>query len=444
MTSTERIAGLGGRDRLVSGAVPAESAAPIIADRRLAPLSRQELERYHRNALVPEVGLVGQQRIRAARILLVGAGGLGSPAGLYLAAAGVGTIGIIDDDEVDLSNLQRQVIHTTSAVGTPKADSAATAITGLNPGVEVIAQRMRVTGDNALELLDGWDLVIDGTDNFPTRYLLADATALMGIPLIHGAVLRSHGQVGVFDARRGPCYRCLHPQPPAPGSVPSCAEAGVLGVLPGIVGTMQAAEALKLIVGGGRPLIGRIQMLDVWGARIQEVAVARNPDCPLCGDHPTITALVPHEDGCPAPGTAARPHGEPGATGPGTAESAQSTATPNIQGPTAPPAMEYDEISPAELATLLAGPHAPALLDVREEVEVALDPLPGARHIPLGEVIQRADELDEGRPTVVVCAAGVRSRRAIEALRAVGYRGELINLAGGMRALHEAGQANRD
>ena len=239
----------------------------VIAEERLRPLSRDELERYHRNALVPQVGLVGQQRIRASRVLLIGAGGLGAPAALYLAAAGVGTIGLIDDDNVDVSNLQRQVIHATAAVGRPKVDSAAEAIRALNPDVEVVAHRRRLTADNARGLLGGWDVVIDGTDNFPTRYLVNDATVMLGLPLVHGAVLGFNGQVGVFDARRGPCYRCLHPAPPPAGSVPSCAEAGVLGVLPGIIGTMQAAEALKLVIGGGQPLLGRLALLDAWGGR---------------------------------------------------------------------------------------------------------------------------------------------------------------------------------
>ena len=215
----------------------------VIADERLRPLSRDELERYHRNALVPQVGVVGQQRIRAARILLIGAGGLGAPAALYLAAAGVGAIGLIDDDDVDVSNLQRQVIHTSAAVGRPKVDSAAAAIRNLNPDVGVVTHRLRLTAENALDLLGGWDVIIDGTDNFPTRYLVNDASVMLGLPLVHGAVLGFDGQVGVFDARRGPCYRCLHPTPPPPGSVPSCAEAGVLGVLPGIIGWRRTRPA---------------------------------------------------------------------------------------------------------------------------------------------------------------------------------------------------------
>lgn len=386
----------------------------IISDQRLAPLTRPELARYHRNALVPQVGLVGQQRIRASRVLIVGAGGLGAPAALYLAAAGVGRLGIVDDDAVDLSNLQRQIIHTTAGLGRPKAESAARAVRALNPDIEALPQRLRLSAGNAAEILRGWDLVIDGTDNFPTRYLLSDATVLLGLPLVHGAVLGMHGQVGVFDARRGPCYRCLHPAPPPAGSVPSCAEAGVLGVLPGIIGTMQATEALKLIVGGARPLIGRLHLLDAWGAHLQEIRVDRNPRCASCGPQPTITALAQEAGPCAPPGPA-------GGRGVG------------------PEAGE--EISAAELRAALAGEDPPALLDVREEVEAALEPMPGAVHIPLGEVPGRAGELDALRCTVVVCASGRRSLRAIQALRRAGYRGALLSLHGGMRAWMDLGPA---
>ena len=412
----------------------------VIAEERLRPLSRDELERYHRNALVPQVGLVGQQRIRASRVLLIGAGGLGAPAALYLAAAGVGTIGLIDDDNVDVSNLQRQVIHATAAVGRPKVDSAAEAIRALNPDVEVVAHRTRLTADNARDLLGGWDVVIDGTDNFPTRYLVNDATVMLGLPLVHGAVLGFNGQVGVFDARRGPCYRCLHPAPPPAGSVPSCAEAGVLGVLPGIIGTMQAAEALKLVIGGAQPLLGRLTLLDAWGAHLREIPVAKNPDCPVCGKNPSITALVTEADACVVPRTPevdTQPQ-EPDSGGescrqvglsePGTA------ASPQVQGDGEALRAGVGVVSAAELRRLLEGDVPPALLDVREDVEVALEPMGGALHIPLREVVARMDELDGDRPTVVVCAAGVRSARAIEALKAAGYPGQLLNLEGGMRA----------
>ena len=412
----------------------------VVAEERLQPLSRDELERYHRNALVPQVGVVGQQRIRAARVLLIGAGGLGAPAALYLAAAGVGTIGLIDDDDVDVSNLQRQVIHATASVGRPKVDSAAEAIKALNPDVEVVAHRTRLTADNALDLLGGWDAVIDGTDNFPTRYLVNDAAVMLGLPLVHGAVLGFNGQVGVFDARRGPCYRCLHPAPPPAGSVPSCAEAGVLGVLPGIIGTMQAAEALKLVIGGGQPLLGRLAMLDAWGAHLREIPVAKNPACPVCGEDPSITGLVTEADTCVVPRTPetdALPQ-EPGGDSRQQPESSESgsAAASRIQGDgeVLESGAGVGTVSAAELRRLLEGAEPPALLDVREDVEVALEPMEGALHIPLREVAARMDELDPSRPTVVVCAAGVRSVRAIEALKAAGYPGRLLNLEGGMRS----------
>ena len=412
----------------------------VIAEERLRPLSRDELERYHRNALVPQVGLVGQQRIRASRVLLIGAGGLGAPAALYLAAAGVGTIGLIDDDEVDVSHLQRQVIHATAAVGRPTVDSAAEAIRALNPDVEVVAHRRRLTADNARGLLGGWDVVIDGTDNFPTRYLVNDASVMLGLPLVHGAVLGFNGQVGVFDARRGPCYRCLHPAPPPAGSVPSCAEAGVLGVLPGIIGTMQAAEALKLVIGGGQPLLGRLAMLDAWGARLREIPVAKNPACPVCGDDPSITELSTPADSCALPRTPdadaqpyARASGDDSHRQPAGSTSGSIASHP-IQETGEAPLPGPETVSAAELRGLLEGAAPPALLDVREDVEVALDPLAGVLHIPLREVVARMDELDEDRPTVVVCAAGIRSARAIEALRAAGYPGRLLNLEDGMKA----------
>ena len=394
---------------------PSQSSAhpSIIADHRIRPLSVEETDRYARNMLVPEVGVVGQQRIRAARVLVVGAGGLGCPAIAYLAAAGVGRLGIVDPDVVEISNLHRQVLHRSCDAGTAKTESARRAVADLNPEVEVITMPVRLTSANAMEALDGWDAVIDGTDNFPARYLLGDACLLAGIPLIHGAVLRSHGQVGVFDARRGPCYRCLHPAPPAPRAVPSCAQAGVLGVLPGLVGTMQATEALKLIVGGASPLVGRLIVLDAWGARVRELPVRKNPRCTACGQQ-GLTGLIDYEDFC-------------GASGEETGRAPEETgrARPDVPG-----------ISPAELREWMRpeGGAAVTILDVREEIEVAVEPMPGAVHIPLEQVVPRRDELDPRLPTIVVCAAGARSARAIRALLQAGYGGELINLDGGMRA----------
>ncbi|WP_196716884.1 molybdopterin-synthase adenylyltransferase MoeB [Actinomyces trachealis] len=257
----------------------------VVDDSRRKALSAAERERYARNILVPEVGTAGQERIRAARVLIVGVGGLGSPVALYLAAAGVGTLGLVDPDVVEISNLQRQVLHSTEAVGTLKTASAHAALTALNPDVAVVAVPERVTEDNALEVLGGWDVVVDATDNVPVRYLLGDTTVRLGVPFVHGAVLGTYGQVGVFDVEHGPCYRCLRPVPPPAGSVPTGVEAGVLGVLPGVIGSVQAAEVLKLVVGGARPLIGRLLVFDAWGARVDEVRVTRHPDCPVCGPH---------------------------------------------------------------------------------------------------------------------------------------------------------------
>lgn len=401
------------------GAVGAGTPAPsVIPDERLRPLSAAEKRRYSRNALVPEVGILGQERIRASRILLIGAGALSSPVALYLAAAGVGSLGIIDDDVVDPSNLQRQILHTTAGVGQPKTDSARERLEALNPDVEVVAHRERLTSANALRLLAGWDVVVDGTDNFPTRYLVNDACVMLGIPLVHGAVYRSDGQVSVFDARRGPCYRCVHPVPPEPGAVPSCAEGGVLGVVPGIIGSIQATEALKLVIGGGRPLIGRMVVVNAWDGRAAELPVRRNPQCPVCGEAPTITGLIDYEQFCglrPSPGPAG--------------ESKKETS--------------MNEITAAELRARLASGEVPGreftLLDVREPDEVALDAIDGSQRIPLGEVVARMAELDPSRETVVHCAGGVRSAKAIDALVAAGYQGALTNLEGGIKAWNAEG-----
>ena len=392
----------------------------MVESERLRPLSAAERRRYCRNMLVPEVGVAGQQRIRAARVLLVGAGALGSPAALYLAAAGVGCLGIVDDDVVDVSNLQRQVIHTTPGVGEAKVDSVGRAVEALNPDVEVIAHRAALTSANTMELLAGWDIVIDGTDNFPTRYLLNDACVMRGIPLVHGAVFRSDGQVTVFDAPNGPCYRCVHPTPPEPEAVPSCAEGGVLGVMPGIVGTMQATEALKLIIGGARPLIGRMVLLNAWTGRGSELPVVKNPACPVCGIEPTITGLIDYEAFCGVR--------SPGDTADGSTDELKGRA--------------MNEITASELRARIAAGRAPGstytLLDVREPTEVAIDAIEGSLRIPLGEVVERMGQLDPSRETVVHCAAGVRSARAIEALTAAGYAGALTNLAGGMKAWNES------
>lgn len=401
----------------------------IIPDGRLRPLTPAERSRYHRNILVPSVGERGQERIRAARVLVLGAGALGCPAIAYLAAAGVGRLGIVDDDVVDVTNLQRQVLHTMDWVGKAKTDSAAAAVAALNPDVEVVTFPEAIMPDSAGRILAGWDVVVDGTDNFATRYLVNDACVIAGVPLVHGAVLRSHGQVSVLaPSLGGPCYRCLHPVPPEPGSVPSCAEAGVLGVLPGMVGSAQAAEALKLVVGGGRPLLGRLLMVDAWGGTTSQLTFQPSPTCPVCGAQPSITSLSDLPDYAASCG--ARVPGLVSLVGESTGEGHVARLTGG-------------EITADQLGDwLAAGAQVGrdlAVLDVREPWEVATGAITGALTIPLGQVPGRAGELDAGVPTVVVCAAGVRSARAIQALEALGYPGVLVNLAGGMHAW-EAGQ----
>jgi sulfur-carrier protein adenylyltransferase/sulfurtransferase len=368
-----------------------------------ASLSQPELLRYGRHLLLPEVGMEGQLRLKSARVLLVGAGGLGSPAALYLAAAGVGTLGIVDFDRVDASNLHRQILHGTSDVGRGKLDSARDRLREVNPLVEVVLHEVRLDSSNAMEILGRYDLVVDGSDNFPTRYLVNDACVLLGIPDIYGAIHRFEGQVSVFHGAEGPCYRCLFREPPPPGLIPSCAEAGVLGVLPGIVGSLQAMEAIKWILGIGKPLIGRLQIFEGLEMEWRELGLRKDPRCPVCSEHPTLTELIDYERFCGI---------EPGeATGDG------------------------DAISPVELDQRLAGEAPPAVLDVREPHEWALANLRdrGALHIPLGELSGRLSELDPGREWVVHCRSGARSARAQELLQASGYP-RVLNLEGGILA----------
>jgi len=355
-------------------------------------LSRDELARYSRHLILPEVGLVGQRALKAASILLVGAGGLGSPLGLYLAAAGIGRIGLIDDDVVDVSNLQRQVIHGSAAVGEPKVESAARRIADLNPHVEVTRHGGRFDASIGLELVSGYDVVIDGTDNFPTRFLVNDACVMVGKPNVYGSVYRFEGQASVFDARRGPCYRCLFPQPPPPGAVPSCAEGGVLGVLPGLIGLIQATEAIKIITGLGETLIGRLLLYDALAMRFSTLAIAKDPSCPVCGDVPTITSLKEEHATCDiGPAT--------GALGNGGAST----------------------IQPRELREMLDRKESLALLDVREPYEREIVALANTHEIPLGELGTRLHELPEDRDIVVYCRSGVRSAHAVTALRKAGF-----------------------
>lgn len=358
-------------------------------------LTPRERERYSRHLLLPEVGEEGQRRLKLARVLCVGAGGLGSPAALYLAAAGVGTLGIVDFDVVDFSNLQRQIIHGTPDVGRSKLESAQARIEALNPEVRVEAFDAHFSVANAKALVEAFDVVVDGTDNFPARYLVNDACVMYGRPNAWGSIFRFEGQASVFAAPGGPCYRCLHPEPPPAGLVPSCAEAGVLGVLPGIIGTIQATEALKLILGIGDPLIGRFLVYDALKMRFRELKLPKDPDCPVCGVRPTITSLRASAASCDV----------------------RSTAQPSV--------------SVRELKARLDAGQPPLILDVRELSEAAICRLPGSRLIPLGELPRRLDEVDPAAEIVVHCKSGGRSQRAVALLREKGYA-RTFNLTGGI------------
>ncbi len=362
-------------------------------------LSHDELIRYARHLALPDVGVTGQQQLAAARVLIVGAGGLGSPAALYLAAAGVGTIGLVDFDTVDLSNLQRQVVHGTSGVGRTKLASARERLRDLNPHIAVETFATRLSSADALPILERFDVVIDGSDNFPTRYLINDACVLLGKPNVYGAVFRFDGQAAVFDARTGPCYRCLFADPPPPHLVASCAEGGVLGVLPGIIGSIQALETIKLVLGIGESLVGRLLLLDGRALRFRELAVRKDPDCAVCGARPSVTALIDYEQFC----------------GGGAAASGDL------------------EISPAELQAAGAAADAPLLLDVREPFEAEIVRLPGSRLIPLGELPRRLAELDGRARVVAYCHRGTRSLQAAQLLRAAGFSGAR-SLRGGIDA----------
>jgi len=337
----------------------------------------------------------------AGRVLLVGAGGLGSPAALYLAAAGVGTLGIVDDDVVEESNLQRQVLHGTQAIGTPKVASATARLRDLNPMVAVESHPDRLTSANALDIVRGYDLVIDGSDNFPTRYLVNDACIFTGRPDVYGAIFRFEGQVSVFGAAGGPCYRCLFRDPPPPELVPSCEEAGVLGVIPGVIGTLQALEAIKLLAGLGEPLVGRLLLFDGLKSGMREMSLSRDPDCPVCGEHPTITTLQDYEALCGM-------------------RTSDEAARP-------------DDLTPSDLAAWLAEPRPPLLLDVREDWEWRLVHLDGAVHVPLGSLPGRVNELPRDRPIAVYCHHGQRSRRALDFLRQTGFE-RVSHLVGGVEA----------
>lgn len=371
----------------------------------LPKLSNEEILRYSRHLLIPEVGLEGQRKLKNASVLVIGTGGLGSPTALYLAAAGVGRIGLVDYDVVDFSNLQRQVIHGTSGIGALKVESARQRMLDLNPDIQVDVYNEPFTSANAVQIAADYDLLIDGTDNFPTRYLTNDLCVLLGKPNVYGSIFRFDGQVSVFDGRRGPCYRCIFPEPPPPGLVPSCAEGGVLGVLPGTIGTLQATEALKLLLGIGEPLIGRLLLYNALDMSFEFVRLKKNPNCKVCGPNPEVTALIDYEAFCGMPG---HDHDDGMVGG------------------------DWD-ISASDLEQRLQKGNHITLLDVREPHELEISALPGAANIPLGQLAGRLSELDSADEMVVFCKSGTRSARALELLLSAGFR-KAKNLRGGINA----------
>jgi adenylyltransferase/sulfurtransferase len=387
-------------------AIALENFAERVADVSLTP---SEVARYSRHLIMPEVGMEGQKRLKASRILLIGAGGLGSPLGLYLAAAGIGRIGLVDFDVVDFSNLQRQVLHGTPDVGRPKLQSAKNRLQAINPEVCIDLYETRLTSANAISIIEPYDVVIDGTDNFPTRYLVNDACVLLNKPNVYGSIFRFDGQASVFYPPHGPCYRCLYPEPPPPGEVPSCAEGGVLGILPGLIGCIQATEGIKLLLGTGSPLIGRLLLYDALRMSFQEFKVRRNPKCPICGDKPTIRKLIDYEQFCGVRGQ----------------ESPAATAS----------AGEWNTTVEA-LKRRLDSHESVFILDVRNAEEFQICRIPGSVLIPLPELPRRFQELDENREMVVHCKSGMRSLKAIQFLRGQGFK-NLKNLEGGILAWAE-------
>ncbi|PYP72455.1 MAG: molybdenum cofactor biosynthesis protein MoeB, partial [Gemmatimonadetes bacterium] len=379
--------------------IPSIAGGTAVAEQRPA-LSHEEILRYSRHLILPDVGVEGQRKLKAARVLLVGAGGLGSPAALYLAAAGVGTLGLVDFDVVDKTNLQRQIIHGTSTVGRPKLDSAKERIQDLNPNVQVETFETRLTSENALDIIREFDIVADGTDNFPTRYLVNDACVLLGKPNVYGSIFRFEGQASVFYAKEGPCYRCLYAEPPPPGLVPSCAEGGVLGVLPGIIGSIQAMETIKLVLGVGEPLIGRLVLFDALKLQFRELKLEKDPDCPVCGSHPTVTELIDYEAFC---------------------------------GIGAEPSYDGAEITAQELQQEWERNSDLLVIDVREPHEYEITHIEGAVLIPLGELPDRLNELDGHREIVTHCHHGARSLKALEILKAAGFS-KVRSLRGGIDA----------
>ncbi|HEX6711239.1 MAG TPA: molybdopterin-synthase adenylyltransferase MoeB [Rubrobacter sp.] len=369
-------------------------------------LSNEEIARYSRHLIMPEVALEGQKKLKAAKVLTVGTGGLGSPLALYLAAAGAGTIGIVDFDVVDESNLQRQIIHGTSDVGRPKVDSAYDKLKDINPNVEVRVHEEALTSENAFEIFEDYDVIVDGTDNFPTRYLVNDACVLLNKPNVYGSIFRFEGQASVFYAEEGPCYRCLYPEPPPPGLVPSCAEGGVLGILPGAIGTIQATETVKLLLGIGEPLIGRLLLYDALGMRFREMKLRKDPNCPVCGENPTVTELIDYQEFCGIP---------------------QANAAEQENG--------VPEITVEELKQKLDNSEDINVLDVREPHEYEVANI-GVRLIPLGELPQRLVELEQDDILAIHCKTGARSARAVKLLQDAGFE-NVYNVKGGITAWSE-------
>jgi adenylyltransferase/sulfurtransferase len=369
-------------------------------------LSKDEILRYSRHLIIPEVGIEGQKKLKAAKVLLIGTGGLGAPLGLYLTAAGIGRIGLVDFDVVDFTNLQRQVIHTTPDVGKKKIDSAADKMKAINPHVEIVKHETALTSENALEILKDYDIVVDGTDNFPTRYLVNDACVLLGKPNVYGSIFRFEGQATVFATEGGPCYRCLYPEPPPPGLVPSCAEGGVLGILPGTIGLIQATETVKLILGIGEPLVGRLMLYDALGMRFRELKLRKSPDCPVCGEHPTVTKLIDYHQFCGVP--------------------QQPAAVQETK-------VNEGEIEVKDVKSKLDRGDDFVLIDVREPHEHQICNIPQARLIPLGQVAQRLGELDPSADIVIHCKSGMRSAKACGILRQAGFQ-RVRNMKGGILA----------
>ncbi|HYL34889.1 MAG TPA: molybdopterin-synthase adenylyltransferase MoeB [Bryobacteraceae bacterium] len=366
-------------------------------------LSKDEILRYSRHLIMPEVGMDGQLKLKNAKVALIGTGGLGAPLGMYLAAAGVGRIGLVDFDVVDFTNLQRQVIHGTKDVGRKKLDSAAETMLDINPFIEIDRHETALSSENALQILKDYDLVVDGTDNFPTRYLVNDACVLLGKPNVYGSIFRFEGQATVFAYPGGPCYRCLYPEPPPPGLVPSCAEGGVLGILPGVIGLIQATETVKLILGAGEPLVGRLLLYDALAMRFRELKLRRNPHCPVCGDHPSIHELIDYQEFCGIPNQAHEPVAAAG------------------------------DIDVVEVKAKIDRGDSFVLIDVREPHEYQICRIDYARLIPLGDLPKRVNELDSAEEIVAHCKSGVRSAKAVDFLKQAGFR-KVRNMKGGILA----------